>query len=153
MAFTADYATSPNRLTDLLRAAQKPSRVILSKILDEACTRIPNLAQSAKGRIVQLADLGAWNEVAFALIDLELPEWKIRRLVHENGEWLCSLSRQPNLPITLDDCAEATHDALPLAILHAFLEACYRRRQLVISTGSRIQEPMGAHVVCCDNFG
>jgi hypothetical protein len=85
MAFDMDYAFSLDRLADSVRAAHEPSLVILSKILDEACARIHNLGQSAKDRIIRLAELDAWNEVALALIELELPAWQIRRLASETA--------------------------------------------------------------------
>jgi hypothetical protein len=68
-------------------------------------------------RIAQLFGGGAWSDAALALIELELPAWKPRRLVYEDGEWHCSLSRHPNLPVALDDTANASHDVLPLAII------------------------------------
>ena len=89
----------------------------------DACTRLPAVKAT---RIDQLIEAGAWGEAALALIELELPAWKLRRLVYEDGQWLCSLSRQPNLPVALDDTADASHEVLPLAILRAFVEA--RRR-------------------------
>jgi hypothetical protein len=73
----------------------------------DACTRLP---AGKAARIDQLIDAGAWNDAALALIELELPAWKLRRLVYEDGEWLCSLSRQPNLPLALDDTADARHE-------------------------------------------
>jgi hypothetical protein len=57
-----------------------------------------------------------------ALIALELPLWTVRRLAFENGEWLCSLSRQPNLPMALDDCADPKHDFDKLAELRLYIE-------------------------------
>jgi len=77
-------------------------------------------------RIAQLIEAGAWDDAALALIELELPAWKLRRLVYEDGEWFCALSRQPNLPVALDDTVDASHEVLSLAILSAFVEA--RRR-------------------------
>ena len=62
-----------------------------------------------------------------------MPGWKLRRLICENGEWFCSLSRQPNLPAALDDTADASHDVLPLAILLAFGGA---RRMAAIPSGA-----------------
>jgi hypothetical protein len=87
------------------------------------------------------------------LIALELPLWRIRRLAFENDEWLCSLSHQLNLPMTFDDCAEAVHEVLPLAILSAFVEACRRRSamQESVSTVPRIQ-PWPEHIICCENY-
>jgi hypothetical protein len=52
-----------------------------------------------------LIKIGAWVDIALTLIELELPGWKLRRLIREDGEWFCSLSQQPNLPATLDDMA------------------------------------------------
>src|SRR6476659_10952614 len=77
-------------------------------------------------RIDQLIEARAWDDAALALIELELPAWKLRRLVYEDGEWLCSLSSHPNLSVALDDTVDARHEVLPLAILSAFIEA--RRR-------------------------
>ena len=34
----------------------------------------------------QVAD----RHAALALVELELPAWKLRRLIYEDGEWLCS---------------------------------------------------------------
>ncbi len=153
MAFDMDHAVLLDQLSDVVRTAQKPSLEVLSKIIAGACTRIPILSNTEPDRILRLAEAGAWTDAALALIRLELPLWNVRRLAYENGEWLCSLSRQPNLPISLDDCAEATHEALPLAILGAFLEACRCREQLVISAVPQIQQLTAGHIImCCDNF-
>jgi len=105
-------------------------------------------------RIDQLIEAGAWSDAALALIELELPGWKLRRLVYEDGEWFCSLSKQPNLPVGFDDTADARHEVLPLAILSAFLEA--RRttsavRQTSSPTVPQVQ-PTSGIVICCDNF-
>ncbi len=79
--------------------------------------------------------------------------WKVRRLVYEDGEWFCSLSQQPNLPLELDDSVDASHDVLALAILRAFVEA-RRKTSLIRQATSRVPEllsvPAGA--ICCDNF-
>jgi hypothetical protein len=45
-------------------------------------------------RIDQLIKAGAWSDAALTLIELELPAWKVRRLVYEDGEWFCSLSTE-----------------------------------------------------------
>ncbi len=124
-----DHAVLLDRLSDMLRTSQKPSLDVLSKIIAGACTRIPILSKTEPDCIIRLAEAGAWTDAALALISLELPLWNVRRLAYENGEWLCSLTRQPNPPVTLDDCTEATHEALPLAILSAFLDACRRDRR------------------------
>ena len=66
---------------------------------------------------------GAWTDAALALIDLELPQWQIRCLVYDEGEWHCALSRQRELPDWLDEPIEGRHADLAIAILSAFVEA------------------------------
>jgi hypothetical protein len=66
-----------------------------------------------------LIEAAAWADAAITLVGCELPNWKLRRLVYEDDEWLCSLSRQTNLPIFLDEPAEGSHAVLALAVLRA----------------------------------
>ena len=80
--------------------------------------------------------------------------WKLRRLVYEDGEWLCSLSRQPNFPVTFDEIANAVHEQAVLAVLLAFIEA-RRRASTAHDNGAAIARsarPAPGYVVCCDNF-
>jgi hypothetical protein len=149
----ANDPISLGALDPALRHAQEPSLDLFSKILNSACTRVQALPQ-ALTHIVRLAEIGAWTEATFALIALELPFWSVRRLVYENGEWLCSLSRQPNLPMTLDDCAEASHNVLPLAMLCAFVEACRRRHmaQDFVSAVPKVAATSADQMICCGNY-
>jgi hypothetical protein len=154
MSLKAKHLASLEALDSALHYAQGPTVDLFAEIIGGACSRIPLLAKAeAFDRLMYLAKIGAWTEAAFALIALELPLWRVRRLVYEDGEWLCSLSHQPNLPIALDECAEATHEVLPLTILSGFVEACRRRAamQVSVSTVPRIQ-PWPEHVVCCENY-
>jgi hypothetical protein len=154
MAFAADWVVLYDRLDDELAIAPQPATNLFSKIIAAACTRIPILNKPGKAtKIDRLIEAGAWTDAALALIEAELPAWKLRRLVCENGEWFCSLSRQPNLPTNLDDSADAVHQELPLAIMRAFVEA---RRKDSIPSVSVSEVPQRRHttgnVVCCDNF-
>jgi hypothetical protein len=152
MRLDANNPISLDALDNALRNAQEPSLDLLSNIINSACTRVQARGQ-ALTHIVRLGEIGAWTEATFTLIALELPLWTVRRLVHENGEWLCSLSRRPNLPIALDDCAEASHDVLPLAMLCAFVEACRRRHmaQDFVSVVPQVAAPSD-HIVCCETY-
>ena len=102
----------------------------------------------------QLIDAGALIDATLALIELELPAWKLRRLVYEDGEWHCSLSRHPNLPVALVDTANASHEVLPLAILAALIEA-HRMMNVTcaisLQTVPRARSTSG-YAICCDNF-
>src|ERR1700723_2224617 len=99
MAFAADSAVLFDRLDEELRAAPQPAPGLFGKIIGSACTRIPVLSRSGKtNRIDRLIEAGAWTDAALALIELELPAWKLRWLAYESDEWICSLTRQPNVP-------------------------------------------------------
>ena len=154
MAFAVDYAVLYDRLDEELRFAPRPSPDLFAKIIGGACSRIAVLSKSERAaRLNRLIKSDAWTDAALALLELELPAWKLRRLVCESGEWVCSLSRQPNLPATLDDTADARHELMPLAILLAFVQA--RRTtevtRQVVSAVPAVQSAMD-QLVCCDNF-
>jgi hypothetical protein len=154
VAFGADHADGLDRLDEELRLAQAPMPELFRKVIADACTRIPVLSKAGKAaRIDRLIAAGAWTDAAFALIALEIPAWKVRRLVCENGEWFCSLSRQPNLPAALDDTADANHELMPVAILLAFLQA--RRTAATnlqaLSAVPHVRPALDA-IICCDNF-
>ena len=154
MAFIADYEVLIDRLDDELRLATRPAADLFAKIIGSICTRIPLLGKSGKADpIARMIEAGAWADAALAVVDLELPAWKLRRLVYESGEWLCSLSRQPNLPFELDDVVDGRHERLPLAILRAFLEARHRTETAEPrSSGVPRLRPDLAAMICCDNF-
>ncbi len=67
---------------------------------------------------------------------MELPQWQVRRIAYDEGEWYCALSRERELPDWLDQSIEAHHPDLPLAILSAFVEA-----QRVAAPSSRTSVP------------
>jgi hypothetical protein len=152
MLFNPKHEDRLGRLANELRFAQAVTPALFSHVIAEACTRLPVLSRA--GRVDELIHADAWTEAALALIELELPAWKLRRLVREDGEWICCLSRQPDLPAELDDTAEGCHEILPLAILSALIEArCCSAAEQAPGTRSVPQvRPGAACGVCCDNF-
>jgi hypothetical protein len=119
-----------------------------------ACPRLFSLRQSGSAtELDRLIEAGAWTDATITLLGFELPNWGVRRLQCEDGEWLCSLSRQPHLPTFLDEPAERSHAVLPLAVLRAFLAA--RRwsaaTRRVKASVPQVQ-PRPAFVFCCDNL-
>jgi hypothetical protein len=136
-----------------LRRAHALTPGIMADVIGEACTRFALQGPAAKARLNRLVETGAWTDASLALVELELPQWKLRRLVYDDGEWLCSLSKQPQLPLGLDDLAEASHEIMPLAILIALLEA-RRAAASSVSDVSTVPEvrPLPGYAVCCDNF-
>ena len=82
----------------------------MSDIIRSACRRFPSTGQTAKtARIERLIQSHAWTDAALALIDLELPQWQLRRIAYDEGEWYCALSRERELPDWLDQSIEARH--------------------------------------------
>jgi hypothetical protein len=74
-------------------------------------------------RVERLIAAQAWTDAALALLELELPQWRVRRLVYDDDEWHCALSRHRAMPDWLDQTVE-THDTdLAQAILGALAEA------------------------------
>jgi hypothetical protein len=147
---------NPADLGARLRNANAVTADIMSDVIGQACRRFPSLGQSEKSlRVERLLELGAWTDAALALIDLELPQWQLRRIAYDEGEWHCALSRQRELPEWLDSAIEARHADLALAMLSAFVEAS-RIAAPTIQTSvpavpldaNPMYEPM-----LCDNLG
>jgi hypothetical protein len=142
-------------LADRLRDAPAVTAELMSHIIGEACWRFPPIRRTEKAaRIERLIQSGAWTDAALALIELELPLWQIRRIVYDDGEWYCALSRQRELPEWIDQSIEARHADLPLAILMTFVDAQRASRPSIGTSvptvpreANRLDEP-----VCCDNF-
>ena len=145
----------PANLGDRLRDACCVTAEFLADIVHDTCRRFPSANQNARAaRVERLIQSQAWTDAALALIDLELPQWQIRRLAYDEGEWYCALSRQRELPDWLDQSIETRHADLALAILSAFVEA-----QRISAPSSRTSVPAVSQdanplyePACCDSF-
>jgi len=144
-----------DRLTARLRLAPAITSDLIADVVADACTRVQVLHKAGKAACIdRLIEAAAWSDVALALIEIELPTWKLRRLIHDDGEWFCSLTQQPDLPVEFDDTADARHDVLALAILSAFIDARRRisgAREIGSPTVPQVG-PTAATAICCDNF-
>jgi hypothetical protein len=143
-----------DQLDDELRLARRPTLELFSKVFAAVCARFAApRGMCGAARIERLIATEAWTDAALAFIELETPAWRVRRLVCEDGEWLCSLSRQPNLPLVLDDTVEAGHELLPLAILRAFVEARCKHAVSPRAISAVPQVQMASEpLICCDSF-
>jgi hypothetical protein len=146
---------NPAELSDRLRDTYVVTAEFLSDIIRQTCRRFPSTGQSGKtARIERLIQSGAWTDAALALIDLELPQWQLRRVAYDQGEWYCALSRQRELPDWLDQSIEARHADLSLAILSAFIEAqraSAHSPRTSVPAVTRDVNPL-YEPVCSDNF-
>jgi len=139
-------------LANKLSNATAPTPDLIDDVIVNACTSLPVLKKAGKAtNIDRLIEVGAWCDAVLALIEIEFPAWRIRRIVYEDGEWFCSLTREPNLPAAIDDTADGHHQVLPLAILGALLEA---RRRVSDARPPAVPQvrPASGYPVCCDNF-
>lgn len=155
MLLIPEHNNSLAQLTQRILLADAPNRALIDDVITGTCQRTAGLRSRGQARQLEAAlAASAWTDAALALIDLELPGWIMRRLVRDDGAWLCSLSRTPNLPIELDDCAEASHDVLPLAIIAALLEARRAGNTAVTPRPGSVPavQPSSGQRMCCDNF-
>ena len=142
-------------IDDRLRHAHHVTAKLMSAVIEAACRRFPSAGQGERtARIERLIAAEAWTDAAFALIELELPQWQVRRIAYDEGEWHCGLSRERELPEWLDQSIEARHPDLPLSILSAFVEA-----QRASAPSIRPSVPIVRHeasaayeALCTDNF-
>jgi hypothetical protein len=85
---------NPAELGDRLRDAHAVTADFLSDIIRQTCGRFPSSGRSGKtARIERLIQSGAWADAALALIDLELPQWQIRRIAYDPGKWHCAVAQ------------------------------------------------------------
>ncbi|WP_051382493.1 hypothetical protein [Bradyrhizobium sp. Tv2a-2] len=141
-------------MTDRLPDSPAVTASLVHSVIDTICRRHSHPGRtSAVARMERLIAEEAWIEVALALIDLELPQWQLRRLAYDAGEWYCALSRRRELPDWLDQAVEGSHPDLPRALLQAFLEAqriAASPRWPSVPATPRESAP---HInLCCDNF-
>jgi hypothetical protein len=145
----------PAELIDRLHHADAVTAGLMSEIIGATCRRFPSVGQTAKtARIERLIGAEAWTDAALALIELELPQWQLRRIVYDEGEWHCALSRQRELPEWLDQPVEAHHADMPLALLSAFVEARHTAAPPSQTSVPTVPQDADAFYqpVCCDNF-
>src|ERR1700684_1917222 len=154
MPFLSEHR-NPGELNDRLRDAHAVTAELMSEIVGESCRRFPSMGQTEKtARIERQIQSEAWTDAALALIDLELPQWQVRRIAYDEGEWHCALSRSRELPDWLAQPVETRHADLPLAILSAYLDA-----HCISASSRRTSVPMVPRDAdafytpfCCDNF-
>jgi hypothetical protein len=152
MPFEPSNENGGGRLLQKLQRAQTLTPGLMAELIAEACPRLALLPRGgAPARIAQLIEHAAWTEIGLALIAIELPGWELRRLAYDDGEWHCALSTQPNLPVEIDDIADAHHRTLPLALVCALLEAQGRSVAHAETSVPQVR-PAPTHALCCDNF-
>jgi hypothetical protein len=131
-----------------------PTTGLFNDLLATACQAGDPMRQAVPlACLKRLIAARAWNDAALALLALQLPDWQLRRLVFDDGEWHCALSRARAMPEWLDSTTEAHHPNMALAILGALVAAAAESAPSRLTAvpasnpGDGAFEPM-----LCDNF-
>lgn len=133
-------------MEDRLHGVDHASADLISAIAAAICHDAPG----APPQIRQLITAGAWTDAALALLAYGLPQWQLRRLDYDEGEWHCALSCQRELPEWLDQTIETSHPDLVLALCEALTEAA---RQPMPTTAATPGASTGqSDLISCDNF-
>jgi len=153
MLFDPTHEQSLDGLEARLRRAHAITPDLMTEFIAQAGVRLAAMGTHARADLDRLIAAGAFTDAVLTLLKLELPQWRLRRLICDDGEWLCTLSRQPSLPLDLDETAETSHGHMLLAILLACLQA---RRAAPASAANATAVPQirsdAGCTVCCDNF-
>ena len=136
----SDIISSERQLETLIEDVRKApalNRDLFVKIIEEGGSRLWNLNGRSRAPLSRLVEQCAWIDASLALLDFDSPLWKLRRLLREDGEWFCSLSKCPSIPLEFDDTAEAHHEdaALSEAVRYALFENGHRQHAVVMVPG------------------
>jgi len=154
MSFDANHEGHLRDLQEQIHRARTITPGLIADVIARACASVRAQYRSVKTRVLDLIESGAFADATLALLESELPQWKLRRLIYEGGEWHRALSKHVDLPPEIDDMAEGNHESLPLAMLSAFVEA--NRQRLNADETRRQPVPLvgitRGYAVCCDNL-
>jgi hypothetical protein len=142
-------------LAEQVRLAYEATPKMLAGIVTETARRLSAPGKAANAaQLHQLIEAGALTEAAFALVNLELPLWQIRRISYDEGEWHCAMSRQRELPEWLDQAIETSHASLTLAIVSVYIETLRQIEASREPSRPSVPQTRGDQFepVCCDNF-
>jgi hypothetical protein len=99
-----------------------PTTALFNTLLATACKSGDPMRQAVPvAGLKRLIAARAWNDAALALLALKRPDWQLRRIAYDDGEWHCALSRARAMPEWLDATTESHHPNMALAILGALV--------------------------------
>jgi hypothetical protein len=155
MAANVNRLEKLGRIVDRLESVDEMSSALWAEIVSGACERAACMtATPILARLNKCAADGAWVDAALALIEIEFAGWKLRRIVYDDGEWCCALSRERFLPEWLDSAVEASHRDLAVALVKVAVEAMRETlsRPERRSSAMPMARDEAPQFVCCDNF-
>jgi hypothetical protein len=150
MAYHRDLAVRMSRAVSRICSGEADGgHRLCSSIVDCAASIDTPRQGFIVGRVELLASAGARLDAALALLAMA-PEWRLRRLVFDEGRWHCSLSRQSGLPDWLDDTVDAHAADSAVAVVTALADLA---GSCAVEHGEDTR-PIddGAERVSCDHF-
>jgi hypothetical protein len=108
MSFDLNHEEDLRELQEQVRRACTITPALMADVIGRPCPRLQAQPRTAEATVIRLIESDAFAEAMLALLELELPQWKLRRLIHEDGEWHCSLSRHIALPASSTTWRKAT---------------------------------------------
>src|SRR5262249_61975622 len=84
-------------LQERLRGARTATSELMAHVMAGACLRLQAQHPTVRASVVRLIESSAFVDATLALLELEFPHWKLRRLIQEDGEWHCALSKELRL--------------------------------------------------------
>lgn len=101
----------------------------------------------------RLVEAGARIDAALALIAMELPQWRLRRLIYDGGEWHCALSSHREMPEWLDPSIESHHPDMATAVLDALREVIRTNASPHLTkASSQMKRSDNFEPVACENY-
>jgi hypothetical protein len=150
MSIHSDRSERLAEMEDRLPGVDHASADLISAVAAAICRDAPG----APAPIRQLIAAGAWTDAVLALLAHRLPQWQLRRLDYDEGEWHCALSCQRELPEWLDQAIEVSHPDLVLALCEALLQAARQPRPKAATPAAAPPSVTTGQcdLICCDNF-
>lgn len=117
------FTSTTDKIEMLLRRIEhtpRPTHQLICEIIETVC---PHHLCDRGDRSVQMRrwlDADSFVQIAFALVDWELPDWLVRRVAQENRVWWCAIAHRHMIDWGGEEEDEC-HEDMTLAVLKSFL--------------------------------
>jgi hypothetical protein len=143
-----------DRLVRRISSAEGATSPLLSDVVNFVCSRLWTRPKFRQDQILAWLKTGASFDLLRALIEVELPGWRLARLQYDGGQWYCTICRgTAQLEWAAADVTCGHVDPV-LAMLRALLEvlAMDGVEDEADEGVLRRQQNPDMNYVLCDNF-
>jgi hypothetical protein len=85
-SFALDREHRLDKLRALVRRSPAITPELLTEVMLEACIRFAAYGNATKALFNQLVAHGAWADAVLLLLQFELSQWKVKRILYDDGE-------------------------------------------------------------------